>query len=207
MFKKVLALLLVTFLFTIKFGLFEAFASNINNNNLKDFLSDKKEVFIKYEYPSLKLASNVKSASIVTIPAGTPIVLRNLETIDSSNITNGSSIVFKTINDIVVDNKVVIKAGSNVDAQVSYAKKKNYAGIAGEITISDFMVKAVDGTYIPLKATLSSKGEEKIAISVGLGLLICVLFLLMKGEDAVIPAGTTKSVYTMMDVKINTANL
>lgn len=210
MFKKVIAILLVGLLISLKLGVAVAVASEAKKGNLHDFLKDKKEVFIKYEYPSMKnikLVSNGKVTSITTLPAGTPIVLRNMEAINSSNITNGTSVMFTVVNDVVVDDKVVIKAGAVVDAQVNYAKKKNYAGVAGEITVSDFAVKAVDGTYIPLRATMSSKGEEKMGLSIGLGLLICVLFLLIQGEDAVIPAGTTKSVYTMMDMKINTSNI
>lgn len=205
MYKKTLALLLTGLIITLCFGSITSIASNSNQDNLKNFLKDKKEVFVKYTYPSMKvIASRCDS---ITLPAGTPIILRNVEAIDSSNITTGSSVTFKVVNDILVDNKVVINAGSMVDAQIAYAKKKNYAGIAGEITVSDFAVRAVDGTYIPLRATMSSRGEDKIAISAGLGIFLCPLFLLIQGDDATIPAGTTKSVYTMMDVKINTSNL
>lgn len=210
MYNKILSVLLIGLLFLFKGGVLVGVSAASYQSNLKDFLKDKKEVFIKYEYPSMKsikLASTIKSGSIVTLPAGTPIVLRNMEAIDSSNIANGSSVMFTVVNDVIVDDKVVIKAGSVVNAQVTYAKKKNYAGVAGEITVSDFAVKAVDGTYIPLRATLNAKGEEKMGLSIGLGLFICVLFLLMKGDEAVIPSGTTKSVYTMMDVKINTSNI
>lgn len=208
MFKRSLAIVLATLLLTLKLSGLICLAATNNQDNLKNFLKDKKEVFIKYQYPSMnttKLATS-KICSMVTLPAGTPIVLRNMETINSSNITNGSSVMFTVINDVVVDDKVLIKAGSIVNAQVNYAKKKNYAGVAGEITISDFAAKAVDGTYVPLRATLSSKGEEKMGLSIGLGVVICILFLLIQGDDAVIPAGTTKSVYTIMDVQINTSN-
>lgn len=210
MFKKCLSILLVGLLITIKFGFYSVMAANVNQDNLKNFLKDKKEVFVKYEYPStknIKIASNSKSAGVITVPAGTPVVLRNMEVISSSNITNGSNVMFSVVNDVKVNDMVVIKAGSIVDAQVNFAKKKNYAGIAGEITISDFAVKAVDGTFIPLRATLSSKGEEKMGLSIGLGVVICILFLLIQGDDAVIPAGTTKSAYTIMDVKINVSNI
>lgn len=210
MFRKTIAVLLVGLLLTIKFGFLAGVASNVNQDNLKNFLKDKKEIFIKYQYPSMKpikLASASGGDNFTTLPAGTPIVLKNMQAIDSSNITNGSTVMFTVINDVIIDNKLVIKAGAPVNAQVTYAKKKNYAGIAGELTISDFAVKAIDGTYIPLRATLSSKGEEKMGVSIGLGVVLCILFLLIKGDDAIIPAGSTKCVYTMMDMKINTSHI
>lgn len=209
MLKKSLAMILATLLITLKVGGLICFAEANNQDNLKNFLKDKKEVFVKYQYPSMnttKLATS-QIANTVTLPAGTPVVLKNIKTISSSNITNGSNVTFKVVNDVIVDDKVLIKAGSIVNAQVNYAKRKNFAGIAGEITISDFAAKAVDGTYVPLKATLSSKGEEKMGLSIGLGVVLCVLFLLIQGDDAIVPAGTTKSVYTMMDVKVNTSNI
>lgn len=205
MYKKIIALLLLSLLLTFKFGLTTGFALTGNKDNLKNFLHDKKEVFVKYEYPSMKITSN-KQGETLTLPAGTPIVLRNLQMISSEELTNGSTVSFSVVNDVIVDNKVLIKSGSPVEAEISYAKKKNYAGIAGEITVSDFAVRAVDGTYIPLRATLSSKGEDKMGVSIGLGVFLCVLFLLIQGEDAIIPAGRTKSVYTIMDAKINTSN-
>lgn len=209
MFKRSLAIVLATLLLTLKVSGLVCLSATNNQDNLKNFLKDKKEVFVKYQYPSMdttKLATS-KNCSMVTLPAGTPIVLKNTKTINSSNITNGSNVLFTVVNDVIVDDKIVIKAGSIVNAQVSYAKRKNYAGIAGEITISDFAAKAVDGTYVPLRATLSSKGEEKMGLSIGLGVVLCVLFLFMQGDDAIVPAGTTKSVYTMMEVKINTSNI
>lgn len=178
------------------------FADTNRADNLYEFVKNNKEVIVKYEYPSWKLASNNKKQGTITIPAGTPIILKNAETINSSAIAIGSTVSFTVVSDVKVDDKVVVKAGSLADAQISYSKKKNYAGISGEVVVSDFSVHAVDGTYIPLRATLSSRGEEKVGLSVGLGFFLCLLFLLIKGEDAIIPAGSTKSVYTMSDIQV-----
>lgn len=180
----------------------QAQTNNQKAENLYEFVKNNKEVTLKYVYPSMKLAAvDIEEGGII-IPAGTPIVLKNRQTINSSAITIGSTVSFIVVNNVLVNDKIVVKAGSIADAQISYSKKKNYAGIGGEVVVSDFSVHAVDGAYIPLRATLSSRGEEKIGLSVGLGFFICMLFLLIKGEDAIIPAGSTKSVYTMSDVKV-----
>lgn len=206
MYKKSVSVLLVSLLCfwqTIPF----VSAESSRADNLYEFVKNNKEVIVKYEYPSLRIASNTKKPGTVTVPAGTPIILKNSQTINSSNITIGSTVSFVVVNDVVVNDKVVVKAGSIADAQISYAKKNNYAGIAGEVVVSDFSVHAVDGTYIPLRATLSSRGEEKVGLSVGLGFFLCLLFLLIKGEDAVLPSGSTKSVYTMSDVQVKPDSL
>lgn len=204
MYKKSVSLLLITLLCYWHVMPYAVSQPARSTDNLYEFVKENKEVLVRYEYPSWKLAANTNRAGI-TIPAGTPIVLKNTETINSSGITIGSTVNFTVVSDVKVKGKTVVKAGSIADAQISYSKKKNYAGIGGEVVVSDFSVHAVDGTYIPLRATLSSRGEDKVGLSVGLGFFLCLLFLLIKGEDAIIPAGTTKSVYTMSDVQLKEA--
>lgn len=206
-YKKLISGFLVALLCMWNMVPYTEAVQNSKAQNLYEFVKENKEVVVRYEYPSWKVASNDKKLGGLTIPAGTPIVLRNNETINSAAINIGSTVSFTVVNDVRVNDKVVVKAGSVADAQISYSKRKNYAGIAGEMVVSDFSVHAVDGTYIPLRATLSSRGEDKVGLSVGLGFFLCVLFLLIKGEDAIIPSGTTKSVYTMSDVTIKVPSL
>lgn len=202
MFKKSIASLLVCLLAFWHF--MPCVQANAQKaDNLYNFIKDKKEVLVRFDYPSYKIAAAAsENPRQVTLPAGTPVIIKNLDTINSSAITTGSTVSFTVVQDVKVDNKVVIKAGSIADAQISYNKRKNYAGIAGEVVVSDFSVHAVDGTYVPLRATLSARGEDKVGLSVGLGFFLCFLFLLIKGEDAVIPAGTTKTVYSMSDINV-----
>ncbi len=201
MFKKVMALLLVGYLLLLQTGMVKVVADNNEAKNLKEFLSTLDEVTIKYDYPGMKLAAaNTKG---VVLPAGTPIILRTNETLSTESLTSGTNVRFSVVSDVIVDGQILIKSGSQATAQVSYSKRKNYGGTGGEVSVSDFSVNAIDGAYIPLTASISAKGEEKVGLTWGLGLLICPLFLLMKGEDATIPAGTTKSVYTLTNVTIS----
>jgi hypothetical protein len=75
-------------------------------------------------------------------------------------------------------------------------------GQPGKITISDFGVKAVDGSYVPLRATLTDEGKDRMVLSIVVSLLFCPLFLLMKGGEGQIPAGTQKTVYVAADVDV-----
>lgn len=65
--------------------------------------------------------------------------------------------------------------------------------------------KAVDGTNVPLRTSLTEKGEEKLTTTVVLGVIICPLFLLMKGGEAAIQAGTEFKVFVDRDTKIEIA--
>ncbi len=54
---------------------------------------------------------------------------------------------------------------------------------------------AVDDTRVPLRATLSQHGDEKVALSY-------VLCPFIKGTTAMIPAGTETKAYVDFDTKI-----
>ncbi|MDR1327267.1 MAG: hypothetical protein LBJ74_02535 [Heliobacteriaceae bacterium] len=205
MFKKLLCVLLVGYLLLIQTGISRSVATVETQGNLKEFLQEFDEVTVKYEYPSLKIAAANPYGTV--LPAGTPVVLRVMDTISSESLVTGSNVSFQIMQDVIVNDKVLIKSGAIANAQVSFAKRKNFAGNAGEITISDFSTRAVDGSFVPLTATINAQGNDKLVLSWGLGLFICPLFLLMKGDDGMIPAGTTKSVYTMADVSVKAESL
>lgn len=204
MFKKTVAsFLLITLmsLFTPSSGKASA---NTGKETLNDFLKTTDNISASYVYPSMKLTFNDTGKSV--LPAHTPIMMRCDETISASNIQSGSSVNFSVVNDIKDETGLIlIKAGTPVSAQVIFAQDKGMIGRSGKIAISDFHTTAVDGTYIPLSGSVSAQPEDKMVLSVVLSAVVCVLFLLMKGQDADISAGTTKTAYTIAETYIKTA--
>jgi hypothetical protein len=75
------------------------------------------------------------------------------------------------------------------------------------LTVTDFHTTAVDGTYIPLSGSISARPDDKMTVSIILSVLVCPLFLLMKGNEAQLTIGTAKTAYTVTDVYINTTRL
>lgn len=64
-------------------------------------------------------------------------------------------------------------------------------------------VTAKDGTEIMLTGgNMSEEGNNKLALSIVLAIFICPLFLLLKGEQAIIPAGTAISATVATDTYI-----
>lgn len=175
-----------------------------SRESLSEFLKSTDKIEARMDYPSMRIASNVKGkVNSVKLPSMTPLVIRATETISTQDIVSGSVVNFAVVSDVKDKNgNVLIKAGAPVTAQISFSKKRGFIGIAGDLTVSDFHVTAVDGTYVPLVGNVSQKGEDKIVLSVVLSVLVCPFFLFMKGEDAKLPAGTTKPAYTATDVYI-----
>ena len=205
--KKIIA----TFLVMSFTSLFTAPLSNVataesDNMTLSEFLKTTENIEASYRYPSLLATTN--SAGKSTLSAHTPVIIRCTETITTKDIVSGDTVNFAVVQDIK-DNSgnVLVKAGTPVTAQISFAKKRGMIGRAGEITIDDFHTTAVDGSYVQLSGSVSARPEDQMTMSIVLSVLICPLFLLMKGDEARVPVGTTKTAYTVADVYIKPVKL
>ena len=204
--RTIASFLLLTFctMFTTPLG--SVATANVEEESLYDFIKNTKEITASYTYPSMKLAAAEAGKS--TLAAHTPIIIRCTETISTRDIVSGGEVNFAVVNDVKDANgNILIKAGSPVTAQISFAKSKGMIGRSGEVTVTDFHTTAVDGTYVPLSGSVSARPDDKMTMSIVLSVLICPLFLLMKGEDAQVPAGSTKTAYTISEVHIKTVRL
>lgn len=198
MFKKSLALFLLI-IFSAVYSPLTALADN--EMTLSEFLRTTDDITAKYEYPGLIAINDVAGKKVLS--AHTPIIIRCEDAITTRDIVNGSEVNFSVLNDITDSNGVIlIKRGTPVTAQITFAKTKGMIGRSGELTISDFHTTAVDGSYVPLSGSISAKPDDKMTVSIVLSVLICPLFLLMRGEEAKVNVGTTKTAYTVGDTYI-----
>lgn len=170
----------------------------------QEYVQKHPKIEVEYRYsnhakPVLIAANGVK----VKLPANSPVILKLNDTIKGNDSIQGTTVNFTVVNDVKVGNSIVVKAGSRAKAQVSMQDDNGIIGQSGKVLISDFGVQAVDGTFIPLQGSLSEKGKDKMIMSVGLAIVLCPLFLLMKGGEATLPAGMEKTTYTAADAEIN----
>lgn len=128
----------------------------------------------------------------IKLPAGTSVPLETTQMISSESLQVGQMVDLRVTSDVKVEGKIVIPAGSIAKGLVNRADKPKAIGKQGSIEIQIKSVKAVDGQDIPLSGgTLFKEGEDKQTLAIVLGLLLCLLCLLIKGKDAVIPIGTS----------------
>lgn len=135
-------------------------------------------------------------AAEVTIRAGTPIPVRIDEAISSETATAGQAVRFIVTRDVIVDEKVVVKAGSEVIGEVTFSQKTGSLGKEGKVFLVIRYATAIDNTRIPLRANLSQEGDERVALS----WMVCPF---IKGTSSMIPAGTETKAYVDYDTKIN----
>ena len=200
--KKLLAsFLALSFMSLFVSPLSAGVAAQSDQMTLSEFLKTTDKIEASYSYPSMRLSANSGGKS--TLSAHTPIVIRCVDTITTKEIVSGGTVNFAVVADVKDANgNVLIKSGAPVTAQISFSKSKGMIGRSGEITVTDFSTTAVDGTYVPLSGSVSARPDDKMTMSIVLSVLICPLFLLMKGEEAVVPSGTQKTAYTVADVYI-----
>jgi hypothetical protein len=74
--------------------------------------------------------------------------------------------------------------------EITASKDRNIIGIAAQIGFAVRSVQAVDETTVPVSGSKVVEGKDKMVASIGLTLVCCILFALMKGGDASISAGT-----------------
>jgi len=134
-------------------------------------------------------------AKEILIKAGTPVQIRLEQSVSSQTATAGQSLRFKVIRDVEVDNIVVIKAGSMVVGEVTFAQKTGSLGKEGKLYIVVRHAVAVDGTKVPLRANLSKEGDEKVALS----WMICPF---IKGSASRIDQGTEAKAFVDYNTKI-----
>ncbi|MEW6215420.1 MAG: hypothetical protein AB1478_09525 [Nitrospirota bacterium] len=128
------------------------------------------------------------TAATIQIPAGTRVLLRTIQTLTPKEFKVGDRVNLVVASDVVVDGKVVIKAGDPATGEVTVSKERGIAGQADKLTISVKSVKAVDGTPVIISGTKSVEGEEKMVMAIILALL-CLPLILIKGGSASIPEG------------------
>ena len=136
------------------------------------------------------MSFRINGAGEVVLQNSTPITLKSLNEINSDLLNVGDVVHFAVAYDVKVDNKVVIQAGSTVNASVTRAERSKGIGKPGEFDIQLKDVKSVDGQIINLGGkSIFRQGDNKATLSIVLGVVVCLLFLLIKGKPAIIPAG------------------
>lgn len=146
----------------------------------------------------------MSSGKPVTLEAGTPVILETVETISSETCAIGDIIAFRVRHDVYVDDDIVIKEGTIAKGQLVYMEEAKALGKPGYVEIELKEVPAVDGQMVSLVGgDLKNEGEDRLVLSLVLGIVVCLLFLILKGEEAIVPAGTLVNASTAGSMSID----
>ena len=145
-----------------------------------------------------------------TIQAGSIIPVSFAESVNSKTAIEGQTVMFTVTEDIkdAKTHNVVIRQGTSALGQVSRVEKTGALGKKGELGIQIQRTTAVDGTPVNLQAVTGKDGQGKTGTAIGWGVIGGLLFLplafflLKKGKNAEIPAGTKLNAYVVADVQV-----
>lgn len=157
--------------------------------------------------PSMAMSSalprlETNQSAQVTIPDGTEIQVVTTEEISSKTAAENDPVDFKVDEDVKIDGHVVIAKGTLVKGIVAESEKSGRMGRSGKLNIRVESTTAVDSQKIKLRASKSGQGGDKTGSVIALSLLVSPLFLLKRGKEAKVKAGTKIKVYTDEEKKV-----
>lgn len=204
--KKIFSIFLILGFSCLGFQPVIARDFNIEPETLQEFLKTTEEIKIAYNWDEQPQRQSVNSA--ILLAARTPVTLRAVEDIKSSKIKSGDTVSFVVHYDVVnAEGMVIIKAGTPASAEIIFSKKRGIVGRPGVLQISNFHTTTVNGTYIPLMATMNDEPESYMASYIILSVFVCPVFLFIPGKDATINQGKTQVAYTNSHIYIDKSEI
>ena len=160
------------------------------------------QCFILITLLSCLFSGIIFAAEAVTLKDGTPVMLRLTEEVSTKTKNVNDAIHFEVSRDVIVDGKIVIKAGASAEGTVTSCIKPDIIGQEGTICFMANSTKSVDGQYVSLRANLSRTGKSNMLLSAGAAWACCPIFALIPGGGASFPVGTECKAYTENDIKV-----
>ena len=138
----------------------------------------------------------------VVVQVGTIVAVRIDETVSGKTHMLGATVRASVARDVMVNNVLVIKIGTPVDITVAQAEKAGMVGQAGAIHLNIESTTTVDGQNVFLRGNAGAEGQSATGAAVGAGVVICPLFLMVKGKEGFIPVGTEMLAKTLSVVNV-----
>jgi hypothetical protein len=152
---------------------------------------------------------NAPAAASAVLGDGTPVVLRVLETVSSSDAWVGKQIAFEVTDDVKLGETVVIAKGSPAFGAVTRVKTTEMLGESGALEFSLDYVRMVNGEEAKLSAQVGGEGGSRTGAVWTGAILLSPAFLFINGKDKTVRKGATITAYIRGDVqlKINGAGV
>lgn len=140
-------------------------------------------------------------ASDVDVPAGTQVLLKFLEPLDSATIKEGTTVKFEVATDVLVQRSVIFKQGTPAQGTVTDVSHPGIFGKNARVHIAFIQVTASDGRPVrlsPIDVTPDSIKQVKdvgaaagssVAGAILLGPIGIAAGALIHGGDVSVPAG------------------
>jgi hypothetical protein len=129
------------------------------------------------------------SVRLYTWAAGTEVHLRLLEPVASNTHKRGDRFKLEVAEPIVVDDSLLVPAGSPAIGEVVHAAKPGMSGKAAEMILATRLL-SVGEHEVKLRSFTAGNGENRLGLATGLAVTLGIPALFVVGKNLVLPAGT-----------------
>jgi len=157
-------------------------------------LVDRINYLTKITFPNQKVPYQK-----VRIPKNTLIKIKTFDKVSSVSSNSGDKVRFEVAEDVYIDSKLAIPAGSTGIMEISQVEKSGNMGKEGEISLSFSKVMAIDGTEINVdlqKEAQMMNESQQLALGASilgaavLGPVGLVAGYFVKGKEEELPKGS-----------------
>ncbi len=113
----------------------------------------------------------------LTIPDGTPIELRLVESVSSNHAHKGDRLNFIVIKDVNLGGYTLVPAGTIAQGTITEVKGKRFVGIGAKISLRLDSVELADGEILKLRASKVVKGSSRTKLMAGAMIATSIIFL------------------------------
>jgi hypothetical protein len=123
-------------------------------------------------------AQQVKdTAAQLTIPDGTPIELRLVESVSSNDAHKGDRLNFIVVKDVNLGGYTMVPAGTIARGTITEVKGKRFLGIGAKISLRLDSLELADGEILKLRASKVVKGGSRTKLMAGAIIATSIIFL------------------------------
>ncbi len=123
-------------------------------------------------------AQQVKDTTAqLTIPDGTPIELRLVESVSSNHAHKGDRLNFIVVKDVNLGGYTLVPAGTMARGTITEVKGKRFVGIGAKISLRLDSVDLPDGETLKLRASKVVKGGSRTKMMAGAMIATSIIFL------------------------------
>lgn len=130
--------------------------------------------------------ASAATAAPVTLPIGTAVALRTVETLSSRKSAKGDPVKLETTKDVLVGGRVAVAKGTPATGQITEMRAKGAMGMSGRLSIRPLYLRVGDAT-VRLAGAVSKKSSVDAGAVVGMVALGAPMFT---GRSAEVAAGT-----------------
>ena len=140
----------------------------------------------------------------VKLAEKTPVKLKTLNKMNSGKAHVGEAVSYEVEEDIKdTSGRVLIAYGAKGLGKVTVSKRRGMLGKQGKLEFTVESVQAVDGTAVPLRASMEDSGRSNKGAVIASALLLTVFAVFVHGKDVTIKEGTEIMAYVDHDTLID----